>query len=203
MFARLYLLGGRTLEGSRPESVKCCTKCGLVKPLDEFSQERRSRDGRSSACKACRNAAQWARDEANRDAVRERNRLYRQANLDTIRAQQRQYDADHRDQRREAERQRRTDNPGLHKPRRTTARELVLDHYGRACACCGSADRLQVDHIDGHGRRHRQAEPGAKDICLWLVRHDFPPGFQILCWACNQSKQDGSSCRIDHEAVSA
>lgn len=35
---------------------KRCTKCGCVKPLGEFSKDKRRSDGRHAQCKACRNA---------------------------------------------------------------------------------------------------------------------------------------------------
>ena len=40
----------RHVEG---ETEKPCTKCGEVKPLDEFWAEPRNRSGRHSACKVC------------------------------------------------------------------------------------------------------------------------------------------------------
>jgi len=33
---------------------KQCTKCGLVKPLEEFHRSVSSRDGRTSRCRSCR-----------------------------------------------------------------------------------------------------------------------------------------------------
>jgi hypothetical protein len=40
-------------EGYVPPESKPCTKCGLTKPLADFSPNRRSWDGRQSSCKAC------------------------------------------------------------------------------------------------------------------------------------------------------
>ena len=34
--------------------MKCCSECGLTKPLDEFSKNRSSKDGYQSGCKKCR-----------------------------------------------------------------------------------------------------------------------------------------------------
>lgn len=39
------------------KKVKVCTKCGRKKPLDEFHKDKNSKDGHSSRCKECRNAA--------------------------------------------------------------------------------------------------------------------------------------------------
>lgn len=79
--------------------MKDCTKCGTNKPLSEFHNEPRVKDGKASACKECRNAAsriisskidhaavyreRMARDG---DAIRQRRREYYQANKDRIKA---------------------------------------------------------------------------------------------------------------------
>jgi hypothetical protein len=66
-------------------------------------------------------------------------------------------------------------------------RERVLNHYGHKCACCGE-DRyefLSVDHMNGDGAAHRRVIGGGKAIYRWLVKHNFPDGFQILCHNCN------------------
>ena len=46
-------------------SEKACTKCGVVKPLDEFYTDARASDGRGSHCKECcraRRREAWATD---------------------------------------------------------------------------------------------------------------------------------------------
>ena len=75
-------------------------------------------------------------------------------------------------------------------------REDVLRGYGGDhphCVCCGTdvKEFLAVDHINGGGKLH------LKDICngkpnnygnryyVWLVKNNFPPGFQLLCHNCN------------------
>lgn len=81
---------------------------------------------------------------------------------------------------------------------------LVLARYGQACACCGTADDLTIDHINGDGAAHRLALYG--DPCAgtgdrfhrWLIANHFPPGYQVLCRRCGSSKQAGERCRLDH-----
>jgi hypothetical protein len=74
----------------------------------------------------------------------------------------------------------------------------VMDHYGRQCACCGTTSRLSIDHVNGGGGRHRRELGVATTygFCLWLIRQNFPPGFQILCQQCNSSKGEGPRCRL-------
>ena len=60
--------------------TKSCSKCGETKPLDEFSKDKSTTDGRQYRCKPC-NAAYH---RANRQRVSERGRAYREANRDRI-----------------------------------------------------------------------------------------------------------------------
>jgi hypothetical protein len=154
--------------------------------------------------------------EVNRDRLNEKDRQYHAANADRMREQQRQYREANADRRHEQQRQYREANREQINERKrqqyyAAARErgqqrladirsAVLDHYGRACACCDSTDRLEVDHIAGDGRQHR-AELGVSSgsqFYRWLVVNGFPDGFQTLCVPCNRSKSNGPQCRLDH-----
>ena len=72
----------------------------------------------------------------------------------------------------------------------------VLAHYGEVCACCGESWPvfLTMDHIDGGGNAHRKASIGAKVIYRWLVKNNYPPGFQVLCANCNLAKHQKKVC---------
>ena len=72
----------------------------------------------------------------------------------------------------------------------------VLTHYGIGnCACvkCGFADirALSIDHINGNGGQHRQAEgiTGGRPFYVWLRKNGFPKGFQTLCMNCQYIKR--------------
>lgn len=86
--------------------------------------------------------------------------------------------------------------------RRHRQREMVFDHYGRSCACCGAGEPLTIDHVNGDGAEHRRAmgNSGGTHFYHWLVVNGFPPGFQSLCGPCNQSKGRGPACRLSHNA---
>lgn len=43
----------RRRPGSPTDTEKPCTSCKVVKPLDEYHRDGRTRDGRQSTCKAC------------------------------------------------------------------------------------------------------------------------------------------------------
>ncbi len=64
-------------------------------------------------------------------------------------------------------------------------RELVFNHYGKKCSCCGEKELkfLSIDHINGNGEKHRKEI--YRNINTWLVKNNYPKGFQVLCFNCN------------------
>lgn len=76
-------------------------------------------------------------------------------------------------------------------------RAAVFGHYGTRCACCGAAERLAIDHVNGDGKAHRLALGlvGAA-FWAWLAAQGFPEGYQAMCGRCNSSKGDGPACRL-------
>jgi hypothetical protein len=82
-------------------------------------------------------------------------------------------------------------------------RLIVIKHYcgeDIRCQClgCHTTDIcfLQVDHIDGKGHSHRIGVNRAvgKALWLWIIKNNFPQGFQILCSNCNYAKKCGPCC---------
>ena len=82
----------------------------------------------------------------------------------------------------------------------------VLNFYCKnhpKCVCCDELELrfLTVDHVNNDGARHRKVI-GKRDINTWLVNHNFPTGFQILCWNCNMGKaRNGGVCPHKHVVV--
>ena len=75
-------------------------------------------------------------------------------------------------------------------------RILCLEHYGSKCNCCGEAELsfLVIDHVNNDGRKHRK-EIRNNRIHPWLIRNNFPEGFQVLCQNCNWGKHvNGGVC---------
>ena len=61
------------------------------------------------------------------------------------------------------------------------------------CVKCGIADVdvLNIDHINGGGRKHREEISGnalGQNLYRWLKRNDYPNGYQTLCANCNLKK---------------
>lgn len=76
-------------------------------------------------------------------------------------------------------------------------RDLVFNHYGKKCVCCGEGhiEFLTIDHINNDGNKHRRELSGSSKagtwFYKWLMNNNFPNGFQILCWNCNWGKRLG------------
>ena len=67
--------------------------------------------------------------------------------------------------------------------------DMVFDHYGRVCVRCGNKDIdvLTIDHIDNQGSKHRD-KIGNSGLYGWIIKNNFPSGFQVLCRNCNWKK---------------
>lgn len=103
----------------------------------------------------------------------------------------------HRAEAREAYRK----NPGKFKARQKAFREKVrlevLSRYGGACKCCGEDEPvfLSIDHINGDGAKARRtAHASGASLYVWLQKHGYPEGFQVLCYNCNLAKRTGAEC---------
>lgn len=68
----------------------------------------------------------------------------------------------------------------------------VLNYYSQeklVCARCGFSDirALTIDHIYGGGCDH--VKQINTPLVGWIIRNNFPEGFQILCMNCQKIKQ--------------
>lgn len=76
---------------------------------------------------------------------------------------------------------------------------LVLKHYSRGdlrCACCdeGNVNFLTIDHIGGWGGEHRKEIGIGRTVYEWIVKNNFPTGFQVLCMNCNWASRYTGVC---------
>lgn len=76
------------------------------------------------------------------------------------------------------------------------AKLLCMNRYGSSCYCCGETEPafLCIDHVNGGGNQHKRetfghSKVGGYALYRWLIRNDFPEGFQFLCFNCNCAKQ--------------
>jgi len=72
----------------------------------------------------------------------------------------------------------------------------VMSHYSKkiskmnvpCCACCGedlAIDILTIDHIKGRKKGDKRTGEG---LYRYLIRNNFPSGYQVLCFNCNAAK---------------
>lgn len=93
----------------------------------------------------------------------------------------------------------------LQKKNRADRKLKVLVHYSGnppRCACCGEQylEFLTVDHVGGNGNNHRRKNglDGGNAFYLWLIRENYPQGFQVLCMNCNFAKGKYGYCPHQH-----
>lgn len=81
-------------------------------------------------------------------------------------------------------------------------KDRVFSYYGGyVCVCCGENHKefLQLDHIAGGGREHRETIGVGTKFWLWLINNDFPDGFRVLCANCNWGRRNGGICPHERE----
>ncbi len=105
------------------------------------------------------------------------------------------------------------------KPESKENRLKVLQYYSKrlsksnipCCNCCGLNSHIEfltVDHIAG--RQEMDSEPELKKLkymsklsgtalVLWIIKNNFPKGFQILCHNCNQTKGYYGQCPLENK----
>ena len=73
-----------------------------------------------------------------------------------------------------------------------------------ACACCGEdiIEFLTLDHLQDRKRDggvRVGGDRGGQVLFSWLIRMNFPPGFQVLCYNCNCTKSARGQCPHERE----
>lgn len=180
--------------------------CGQLKPLTEFSRNKRSLDGLQARCRSC--CSRYAK--SNRERINETIRLKRRENPEARRKSERAWTERNPDYHKqkyhrnrdleiarrktwsENNRSRDNANKQRYKARKinqmgflpTGYEEIMLDVYGDLrCMRCGSDNKIHVDHII----------PASKDG-LWCLNN-----FQYLCAFCNVSK--GNRSEVDYRSL--
>jgi hypothetical protein len=129
----------------------------------------------------------------HKDDINEQRRRKRLEHIDEYRERDKKYRLEHIDEYRERDKKYYSEHSNkIRKGVRTRYKEhkiIVIDHYTNGmnkCVCCGEHrfKFLTTDHINGGGTKQRR-ELKNKDYNLWLIKHNFPEGHQILCYNCN------------------
>jgi hypothetical protein len=171
--------------------TKVCTKCGIEKPLTDFQTEKhRYRPGERKVlarCRACMYAYQREWRLRDPDGQNAKYRGWREAWL-----------AAKSPEELIAYRKACAAYAVIERGKRKLA---VFEAYGgNACACCGETEPtfLTIDHVNNDGgakRRSGEHPAGSAPIYRWLIKNNFPPGFQVLCMNCQFGKKyNGGVC---------
>ena len=117
---------------------------------------------------------------------------YREKHREQLRVSERQFYQDHKERIKKAA-----------KTYQRKCREKVVNYYSGndpKCARCGITDMdvLCIDHVNGNGNAHRRSigiTSGAM-FFQWLIKNNFPDGFQVLCANCNLKKRIEGGIKI-------
>ena len=131
--------------------------------------------------------------EANKEKLIERSKKYREANKDKVSECRKRYYRKNKEaisimNRKEFSRT------------NDQSKKICLTHYSRGelPECCHDGcgitdiDVLTLDHVNDDGAEHRKSLPGngrGLRLYRWIIKNEFPAGFQVLCWNHNVKKQ--------------
>lgn len=169
--------------------TKRCWKCTEIKSTEEFHKNRAQSDGLEQMCKLCKANDSKTRRQKRQDLglchcgrIRKEGYLTCERHVHTSRDWNQINPAKH---------------AAAGKEWRQSVRDKVFGYYGKNCICCGESEPhfLSIDHIEGGGNRHRKEIGGGAPFYSWLIKHNFPEGFQTLCQNCNSGRfRNGGIC---------
>jgi len=175
--------------------TKICHKCKLEKKIKEFSKHRISKDGFRDWCKLCDSNSFKEYCIKYPERIKQSGKKYRK----THKKQLKLYRLKHK-KRIEKIRQKwykihRKERLLYNKKYTLKIRDIVLNHYGNKCICCGEGRRefLTIDHINNDGNIQRK-KIGNSRFYTWIIQHNFPKDLQILCCNCNFTKAFYGCC---------
>ncbi len=190
---------------------KPCSKCKIVKLLEEFNNSNKEKSGRRSECRACEKAAYHLKRQSGicsscgktgittsdcSDCQQVKNERSKQRRVELkskglcivcaikpsinknfcVDCNKIKLDKQKTDPKRKV----------WSKRTKLKTKDKVFNHYGGyICRCCGETTKqfLSIDHIHGGGEKHRK-EIGRSETYRWLVKNNFPEGYQVLCMNC-------------------
>ena len=155
----------QALGGARMENIvteKKCSRCGEVKPISEFYKRKDRLSGYLSICKPCRLplAKKW--HLLNKEKTTEAFRKYRAEHIDKRHEQSKAWNRTHSKSHSESNAKYSASHPEVARQitQNRRAREMaavgvikkeewiaLLEKYDGKCLCCGSKNKIAMDHI--------------------------------------------------------
>ena len=139
------------------------------------------------------------------EKYKEKYKLWREKNKDKIKLSIRKWYLKNRERQLELRKEwyqiHKKEHGLLGKQRLWNRKITCFIHYSGnppKCACCKEkgVKFLSIDHInnDGNIQRKKQGHGGGDHTYRWIVKNNFPKGFQVLCYNCNQAKGIYGKC---------
>ena len=149
---------------------KPCTCCEQILPLSCFYREPRIRNGLKSWCKNCTRLESVKHYQKNRKKRIAQQGAYQKANPKKRRITEERW--------------------------RQKLIAEIQDLLGNKCTCCGSTERLELDHIEPQTKSYTRKKVGMASYRD--ARKNGTAGYQLLCRQCNIWKNDGPFCPCKH-----
>ena len=161
--------------------TKVCTKCHVEKPLTEFGNEKRTRDGKRADCKECykKMREKWVKKNPNyfkewhEKNPEYRSELYRN-NIEREKLTNKRWRIKNKEACRLKSAKRRQLEKELPYHYSVEDWKETLTYFSHSCCYCGSKENLQQDHFI-------PAEKGGA-----YIKSNIVPA----CYSCNTSKKD-------------
>jgi serine/threonine protein phosphatase PrpC len=147
--------------------------------------------------------------EKHKEQIKEARKIYNQKHSEEIKLKKKIYQAAHKEQIAQYRKINREKNNQYYTNRKQIFKNEALTYYGNgklSCVRCGFDDirALTIDHINGNGSEHRKSTDKNKiqgsHIYEWLVKNNYPKGYQTLCANCQFIKRtENNECQSKKE----
>lgn len=131
------------------EESKECRKCGAIKPLGEFSENKNGRGvgGRRASCKGCMRLQWEQRREEFGKVYAEKSRMWRLANPKKQLLAQRRWRINNKHKDAVYQNTRKAKKQQLRNDLTPQQWQEILGHFGHACALTGNVEYVTMDHF--------------------------------------------------------
>ena len=138
----------------------------------------------------------------HRDRILAKRRIYYLSH----KKEQRDYYFAHREEQRAYNNAHREKRLLYAKKNHAAMKAKIMEHYSQSppsCACCGEKgiQFLTIDHVNNGGAEHRKTlgkTSSGWGLYRWIIKNNYPPMFQVLCFNCNCAKGLFGECPHQH-----
>ncbi len=129
----------------------------------------------------------------NKENIAIKSKIYREKNKEIIKNKSKLYHLKNKERQNKRVKLNYQKNKEKIKLNDINDRMKVYNHYSNyniKCNCCGEKhiDFLSIDHIDNNGYEQRKKGISSKRLIKWIIKNNYPSGFQISCMNCNHGR---------------